>query len=94
MTKPEIVDWLLNNDFEQISKTTINYCRVRTETFRGASKKVYEYVNVWAGAVFFSNSGDYEDFYGCGINHVHIDEKNWLILEGIWELRPKEEIRE
>jgi hypothetical protein len=102
MTKPEVVDWLLNNGFGCGDKRKIHFYRSYRESdfvFRGERKtlrtprRVEEFVDIWKGSVWYSDTGEEGTFDECGLDYVHIDEKGWLILENVWELKPKEEIR-
>lgn len=103
MTKPKVVEWLLNNRFICDDKRKIHFYRSYRESeipFRGGKvtfripRRVEEYVDIWKGSVWYSDTGEEGTFDECGLGYVHVDEKGWLILENVWELKPKEEISE
>ena len=102
MTKPEVVEWLLKNRFICGGKRRINFYRCYKEYeffFRDRMvalrrpRLVEEYVYVLEGSVWYSDTGEEGSYDECGLENVHIDEKGWLILENVWDLRPWEEIQ-
>lgn len=103
MTKPEVVEWLLKNGFVQEGKRKIFFYRSYIENeaiFRGERVKLSrplkteEWVIIWNGSIWLSFTDEEGSYDECGLDYVHIDEKGWLILENVWELKPKEEISE
>ena len=102
MTKPEVVDWLLKNGFGCGDKRKIHFYRSYRESeipVKGKKvilripRRVEEYVDIWKGSVWYSDIGEEGSYDECGLENVHIDEKGWLILENVWELKPWEEIQ-
>ena len=102
MTKPEVVDWLLKNGFGCGDKRKIHFYRsYRESEFFVRDKKIHflpqrrveEYVDIWKGSVWYSDTGEEGSYDECGLDYVHIDEDGWLILENVWELKPWEEIQ-
>ena len=102
MTKPEVVDWLLKNGFVCGDKRKIHFYRsYRESEFFFRDKKIHflpkrrveEYVDIWKGSVWYSDTGEEGSYDECGLEYVHIDEKGWLIFENVWELKPWEEIQ-
>ena len=102
MTKPEVVDWLLKNDFKQGGKNEIHFYRsyIENEVVIGDKRvtlsrplKAEEWVIIWNGSIWLSFTDEEGSYDECGLENVHIDEKGWLILENVWELKPWEEIQ-
>ena len=102
MTKPEVVDWLLENDFIRRGKNEINFYRsyIEDEVIVEGKKvtlsrplKAEEWVIIWNGSIWLSFTDKEGSYDGCGLENVHIDEKGWLILGDVWELKPWEEIQ-
>ncbi len=103
MTKPEVVEWLLKNGFGQLDKRKIRFYRSYREVeffignknaVRFPPRRVEEYVDIWKGSVWYSDTGEEGTYDECGLDYVHINEKGWLVFENVWELKPQEEIQE
>ena len=102
MTKPEVVEWLLENGFVCKEKQKIHFYRSYRESeipVKGKKvtlripRRVEEYVNIWKGSVWYLDNREEWIFDECGLDYVHIDENGWLILENVWELKPWGEIQ-
>lgn len=96
MTKPELVDWLLRNGFEQRGKREVHFYRTYTQYgiyFKDKEafirpRKFEDYVTIRKGTLSYSDTGEKDNYEKCDLDDVYIDEDDWLRIGYVWEVKP------
>ena len=95
MTKPEVVDWLLENGFVKRSERKLRFYRSYSK-YTPYYKNIpglclhwetcEEWVYIQKGFLRFSDTGGKDSYTEYGLKYIHLDDDDQLVLGDVLEL--------